>query len=296
LIIRYINELIEDLILLLNDDGTEGMGSNQSTNVAGHHHGHSVASEGGHNNLTPSNKHSSLNQGTDIILAKMSDQGGTSLQGTALHQESSQARPADWARMLEVATQRRTEILMPENLENMWTKGRNYKRKENKIIKSGFQDLPAKSPSTDSSLPPRNLAQETSKSKRGKYEVAEEKSSPPKLHVLGSDPLQNVVTAKISESSQNSDKELSFVKDLAADGYKSPLKRSNSASSLGILTNKGGSIIPEFYNPEFERHSEGGFRGKSSSDMVVRKEGPVVPKLRCRVCTFGCNSFQNIVF
>ncbi|KAK7345974.1 hypothetical protein VNO80_20487 [Phaseolus coccineus] len=277
----YINELIEALILLLNDDGTEGMGSNQSTNVAGHHHGHSVASEGGHNNLTPSNKHPSLNQGTDMILAKMSDQGGTSLQGNTLHQESSQARPADWARMLEVATQRRTEILMPENLENMWTKGRNYKRKENKIIKVGFQDLPAKSPSTDS-LPHRKLAQETSESKRGKYEVAEGNSSLPKLNASGSDPLQNVATAKISESSQNPDKELSFAKDLATDGYESPLKRSNSASSLGILTNKGGSIISEFYNPELERHSEG-FRGKSSSDMVVRTEGPLVPKLRCRV-------------
>jgi len=290
LIIRYINELIEALILLLNDDDTEGMGSNQSTNVAGHHHGHSVVSEGGHNNLTPSNKNPSLNQGTEMILAKTSDQGGTSLQGNNLHQESSQARPADWARMLEVATQRRTEILMPENLENMWTKGRNYKRKENKIIKVGFQDLPAKSPSTDS-LPPRKLAQETSASKRGKYEDAEGNSPLPKFNALGSDPLQNVATAKISESSQNPEKELSFAKDLATDGYESPLKRSNSASSLGILTNKGGSIISEFYNPELERHSEG-FRGKSSSDMVVRKERPLVSKLRCRVCTFGCNSFQ----
>ncbi|XP_052730530.1 uncharacterized protein LOC108344487 isoform X2 [Vigna angularis] len=255
--------------------------SSRIINLLGHH-GHSVSSESGPNNLTPSNKNPSLNQGTDMVLAKMSDQGGTSLQGNILYQESSQTRPADWARMLEVATQRRTEILMPENLENMWTKGRNYKRKENKIIKGGFQDLPAKSPSTDSSLTQRKLAQETSASKRGKYEVAEGKSSLPPLHALGSDSLQSVATAKILESSQNPDKELSFVKDLATDGYKSPLKRSNSASSLGILTNKGGPIIPEFYNPEFERHGEG-FRGKSSSDMVVRKEVPLVPKLRCQV-------------
>ncbi|XP_020232783.1 uncharacterized protein LOC109813079 isoform X1 [Cajanus cajan] len=290
----YINELIESLLLLFNDDGTKGMGSDQSTNVASHYHRHSVASEGGHHNLTASNKHSSLNQGTDMVLAKMSDQGGKPLQYNSLNQESSQVRPADWAQMLEVATQRRTEILMPENLENMWTKGRNYKRKENKIIKTGFQDLPAKNPSTDSSLPQRKLTQETSASNRGKYEVAEGKSSLPPMQAMGSDPLQNVGSAKISESSQNPDKELAFagdlgvdkmksIKDLASDGYKSPLKRSNSASSLGILLNKeGGSIISEFYNPEFERHSDG-FRGKSSSDMIVRKEGPLVPKLRCRV-------------
>ncbi|RDX92043.1 Copia protein, partial [Mucuna pruriens] len=294
IVCKYINELIESLLLLLNDDGTKGMGSDQPTSVASHHHGHSVASEGGHNNLTASNKHPSLNQGTDMILAKISDQGGTSLQHNTLHQESSQVRPADWARMLDVATQRRTEILMPENLENMWAKGRNYKRKENKIIKAGVQDLLMKSPSTDSSLPHRKSAQETSASKRGKYEVAEGKSSLPPLHALRSDPLQNVGDAKSSESSQNPDKELSFtgelgvdkmksLEDLASDGYKSSLKRSSSTSSLGILPNKeGGSIISEFYKPEFERHSEG-FRGKSSSDMIVRKEEPLVPKLRCWV-------------
>lgn len=38
-------------------------------------------------------------------------------------------RPGDWARVLEAASHRRTEVLMPENLENMWAKGRNYKRK-----------------------------------------------------------------------------------------------------------------------------------------------------------------------
>ncbi|TKY59137.1 Sorting nexin-16 [Spatholobus suberectus] len=290
----YINELIESLLLLLNDDGTKGMGNDLSTNVASHHHGHSVANDGGHNTLTASNKHPSLNQGTDMILAKMSDQGGTSLQYNTLHQESSQVRPADWARMLDVATQRRTEILMPENLENMWTKGRNYKRKENKIIKAGFQDLPAKSPATDNSLPNRKLGQETSASKRGKYEVAEGKSSLPPMHALGLNSLQNVGTTKRLESSQNPNKELSFVgelgvdkmkstRDLASDGHKSLLKRSSSTSSLGIQPDKeGDSIISEFYNTEFERHNEG-FRGKSSSDMIVRKEVPLVPKLRCRV-------------
>ncbi|KAH1261391.1 hypothetical protein GmHk_02G004269 [Glycine max] len=254
----------------------------QSTNVASLHHGHSVASKGGHNNLTASNKHPSLNQGTDMILAKMSDQGGTSLQDSTLHQESKQVGPADWARMLEVTTQRRTEILMPENLENMWTKGRNYKRKENKIIKAGSKDLSAKSPSTDSSRPHRKLAQETSASKRGKYEVADGKSSLPPLPAIGSDPLQNVGSAKNSESPKNPGKELSIVGDLASDAYRSPLKRSSSASSLGILSNKEDSRISEFFNPELERHSEG-FRGKSSSNMIVRKEGSLVPKLRCRV-------------
>ncbi|GAU30365.1 hypothetical protein TSUD_57760 [Trifolium subterraneum] len=192
----FINELIESLLLLLNDDGKKWMGSDQSTNVASHHHGNSVATGGRHDNLTASSKHPSLNQGAEMTLAKTSDPGETSLQYNPLHQESSQAKPADWARMLEVATQRRSEILMPENLENMWAKGRNYKKKENKIAKPGFRDLPTKSPATESSLPNRKMAQETLVSKRGKYEIAEEKSSLPSTHALASDPLQIGVVRK----------------------------------------------------------------------------------------------------
>ena len=301
--VRYINELIESVLLLLNDYGKKDMGGDQSTNVAIHHHGNSVPTEGGHDNLTASNQHPSLNQRTDMTLAKMSDQGEKSLQHNTPHEESSQVKRADWARMLEVATQRRTEILMPENLENMWTKGRNYKRKENKIIKAGFQDLPAKSPATDSSLPYGKLAQETAVSKPGKSAAPEGKSSLPPKHALGSDPLRNVGSTSRSEQSQDCDKELSFeeehrvdmvkgITDLASNGYKSTLKRSNSASSLAVQPSReGGSVISEFYTPQFERHSEG-FHGKSSSDMIVRREGPLVPKLRCRVCTFGCENFE----
>ncbi|WOL00864.1 hypothetical protein Cni_G09577 [Canna indica] len=42
-------------------------------------------------------------------------------------------RPAEWAMVLEAATKRRTEVLAPENLENMWTKGRNYKKRNVKV-------------------------------------------------------------------------------------------------------------------------------------------------------------------
>ncbi|CAI8618363.1 unnamed protein product [Vicia faba] len=290
----FINELIESLLLLLNDDGKKWTGGDQSTNVASHGHGRSVATGGGHDNLTASSKHPSLNPETGMTLAKMSDRGETSLQYNPLHQESSQAKPADWARMLEVATQRRTEILMPENLENMWAKGRNYKRKENKIVKPGSKNLPTKSPATDSSLPNIKMAQETLVSKRGKYEIAEVKSSLPSTHNLALDTVQNVARTNRSETSPNPDKKLPFdgqlsvdnvngTKDVASDGYKSSLKRSSSASALGIQPNQeSSSIISEFYNPEFERHNER-FRGKSSSDMIIRKEGQLAPKLRCRV-------------
>ncbi|KAK4361890.1 hypothetical protein RND71_017131 [Anisodus tanguticus] len=36
----------------------------------------------------------------------------------------------EWGEMLDLVSRRKTETLTPENLDNMWTKGRNYKRKE----------------------------------------------------------------------------------------------------------------------------------------------------------------------
>ncbi|XP_075112372.1 uncharacterized protein LOC107797999 isoform X1 [Nicotiana tabacum] len=36
----------------------------------------------------------------------------------------------EWGEMLDLVSRRKTETLAPENLDNMWTKGRNYKRKE----------------------------------------------------------------------------------------------------------------------------------------------------------------------
>ncbi|XP_061376324.1 uncharacterized protein LOC133318351 [Gastrolobium bilobum] len=242
----YINEVIESLLLVLNAEGMNWMGGgDQSTSATTHNnHGHSVAGNGNDNHTAS----------------------------------------ADWAQVLEAATQRRTEVLMPENLENMWTRGRNYKRKKNKNVKS------AKNLATYSSLPDRNLAQETSVSKPGTCPIPNGKSS---LHTVGSDPLLNVGSTNRSESLPDPDKELSSetdhqvdevkeTKDLTSNKNKIPLKRCNSASVLGIQPHKGGSTMSESYTPEFEKHGEG-FQGKSSSDMVIRREGQFAPKLRCRV-------------
>ncbi|KAG5076163.1 hypothetical protein JHK82_054858 [Glycine max] len=227
----YINELIESLLVFLNDECINWTGGgDHSTNTTIHNHGHSGAAGGGHDN----------------------------------HASSS-----DWAQMLEAATQRRTEVLMPENLENMWARGRNYRRKQHKKTKVGFQDPSVKNPATDA--------------------IPEGKSS---LHYVSSDPLLTAGGTNRSESPPDHDKELSSeadpldevkdMKDFSCNKYKDPFKRSRSASLVGIQTYKGGSPRSEFHTAESEKHGEG-FRGKSSSDMVVRREAHVVPKLRCRV-------------
>ncbi|XP_054778084.1 uncharacterized protein LOC129286073 [Prosopis cineraria] len=289
----YINELIEELLHIIKDMDIIGMGGDQCTSAATHHCGNSVADVFGSNNHTNSNDHSRVNQRNDETLAKLHHQGGTSLQCNTFQQETSQIRHADWARVLEAATQRRTEVLMPENLENMWTKGRDYKKKENTNLKASFLDSPKKGSSADRSLPDGNLAKETSASKHGEYADPEGKSFLQRVQSSGSDPLLNVGSTNGAESSQDLDKESPFEGELrvdeakgtkvfASNESKSRRKRPDSATFLGILSSKGEPIISGSQSHGFERQSEG-FRGKSASDTVIRKEGQLVPKLRCRV-------------
>ncbi|RDX98964.1 Sorting nexin-16, partial [Mucuna pruriens] len=229
----YINEVIESLLLVLNEEGINWMGGgDHSTNAATHNHSHSVAG-GGHDNHTAS---------------------------------------ADWAQMLEAATQRRTEVLMPENLENMWARGRNYRQKQHKNIKTGFHDPSVKNPATDG--------------------ISEGKSP---IYSVGSDSFLNfgLGGTNRSESSPDPDKEFSSeadnhvdevkdIKDFTCNKYKGPLRRSGSGSLLGNQPYKGGSPRSELSTHESEKHGEG-FWGKIGSDMVVRRDGHLVPKLRCRV-------------
>lgn len=50
--------------------------------------------------------------------------------GIESHGEMETAPHADWATVLEAVTQKKTEVLAPEHLDNLWTKGRRYKEKE----------------------------------------------------------------------------------------------------------------------------------------------------------------------
>jgi len=243
---RYINELIESLLLVLNDGDINWMGG-------GDHSSNATSTTHNHDNHTAS---------------------------------------ADWAQMLDAATQRRTEVLMPENLENMWARGRNYGRETRKNAKSRS---PAKHSSADHSLFERHFTHETSLRKPiGTYAYP--------LHSVGSDPILYDGSTTMSESSMDHDKSLSFesdcqvdevsdIKDLGSDKQKLPLRRTGSGSSslLGAHPHKGG-FNAEFHAPEFKKHE--GFWGKSSFDMVTRREGQGVPKLRCRVCTLDYKSCE----
>ncbi|KAM7251268.1 hypothetical protein ACFE04_023151 [Oxalis oulophora] len=107
----YINEVIELVFLAINGDGIDLFGG------------------GVHND------ESTARTCSEPSLTKTEDKGESS------DEDNINPRPADWARMLEAATQRRTEVLTPENLENLWTKGRNYKKKEQKYSKEEEKGL-----------------------------------------------------------------------------------------------------------------------------------------------------------
>ncbi|KAI4375720.1 hypothetical protein MLD38_013553 [Melastoma candidum] len=79
-------------------------------------------------------------QDTNAMMAKTDPLKKTGSTTSNMLEQPDQPRAADWARGLEAVTQRRTEILSPENLENMWSRGRNYKKKKAKKSKTVVQD------------------------------------------------------------------------------------------------------------------------------------------------------------
>ncbi|XWS67976.1 hypothetical protein CRYUN_Cryun04dG0050600 [Craigia yunnanensis] len=285
-----INEVIEYVLLAIKDDLNKVVvGCDQSlVGVRGDDY--------------TSCKISFLNsQGTDLTLAKIDHQKETYSDCNRYEEESMQPRPADWARILEAATQRRTEVLTPENLENMWTKGRNYKKKENKYVKAGFQESIPKGSVTKSAVLTGNSGSEISTNMIGTSTGREGKTVMQLIPGLSLDTQLcdgNTTGTKLASefntsSSLEGDHLVNKFNDdskQAADGNKSRLKRSSSTSDLKVepdtkkaLTGDvGGPIISEFYSPDFGRRSEE-HRAKVASNIVLRNEGTHIPKLRCRV-------------
>ncbi|KAJ6834387.1 uncharacterized protein M6B38_335040 [Iris pallida] len=136
----YINELIEFVFLASKDNNNEDTTSVQDPSVSV---GCSQSAEPDSRRVTVSS------QSTNPAVVRS---GGETLDGSEdghqniLQKDSAlqvQPRPADWALVLEAATKRRSQVLAPENLENMWTKGRNYQKKSSKLMKAGISSGPA---------------------------------------------------------------------------------------------------------------------------------------------------------
>ncbi|XP_024034642.1 uncharacterized protein LOC18033634 isoform X2 [Citrus clementina] len=280
LLTRYINELIEDILLAIRDDSNRGLSGDKSKGEM--KMGDSI-----------SGQFSSLhNQGTDMIPTNFGNQREMSLDDSTSQEESVHLRAAEWAQMLEAVTQRRTEVLTPENLENMWTKGRNYKKKEQKCAeKAGVQEHLGKGQGIHSAVPTTNMGKDMLTNRIGLSAGTGEKA------LLGLSPGVSLVT-QISEGSkketqlfQNFDGDLLNNTDsIGADANPSRIKKSSSTSALktepdskkAFTEDGGGSIIAEFYSPDFGRSGEE-HGHKNASDVMLCSDGRHCPKLKCRV-------------
>lgn len=235
---------------------------------------------------------SSVNREANVLFK--TDQRTNGGSPEAIHEEQKQLRAGDWARVLEAATQRRTEILMPENLENMWSRGRNYKKKEAKRVKRGEVEEPLLAKSAGS-IP-------TSNKREFQISVAETNIGPEEKALVRLNPT-SVLDTPLTQGSDfrmddiSKDDEESFGEDnhedtisIGADGKRTRLKRSSSTSALKVESDAkkalkgevGGSIISEFYSQSTSSRS-GEYKVENVLDVVYRSEGPHTPKLRCRV-------------
>ncbi|XP_011005676.1 PREDICTED: uncharacterized protein LOC105111894 isoform X2 [Populus euphratica] len=293
----YINEVLELILLSIKDDSPKDTVGDQP--AASVHTADSTLrkdpSVNSQRTGTVDNKRDY--QGTDKTLSKIDDRGEMYLDYDS-QQDHMQPHPAEWARMLEVATQRRTEILTPENLENMWTKGRNYKMKEKKKVKAGVQQSMAKSLVT-SIATDSNLGKDMLMNTNVIFKEMDEKAIGRLTPRLSLDTLTSHEHKDGRQPTQDGSQELSFegahvggelenAGNLSLNEKRGGLRRSNSTSALEALPDKnnaftgdgGGSIISEFYSPDFRRSPD---HAVKVSNMVVSSEGRHSPKLKCRV-------------
>ncbi|XP_010255077.1 PREDICTED: uncharacterized protein LOC104595846 isoform X2 [Nelumbo nucifera] len=310
----YINELIEHLFLAANDGDNREASGDQSAD--GHHHDHSGAT-GSTQGVEPTmeKKLSTSDQPSGMILATGSNQGGMGMDTYAKsnicmsNEDRIHPRPADWARVLEAATQRRTQVLAPENIENMWTKGRNYKNKAEKLAKAG--SLPGSVIKPPGTVLVSKLSKEMPAKIHASPTGTEDKANVQFTQGLNLDCQFSHGTDIEKQSSQDLNKGPSFggehaiLEDntavaaadkkntaVATNGKKAHLKRSNSTSSLNTQPDVektfigvgGCSIISEdFYSPNSGSHKEDHIVS-SNPDVVFCSEGlQHAPKLKCRV-------------
>ncbi|KAL4036472.1 hypothetical protein IC575_000019 [Cucumis melo] len=304
-----INELIECIVLATRAENDSVIGGQQQTYSSDLDKDRSSTAGFVHDE-DMNKRNSSLNPGSGSELTKFNNKKEIS-SDYMFQDEPLQMRHGDWGRALNAATQRRTEVLMPENLENMWTKGRNYKKKENKIIKVGASEPMASTKNYGSSImQPATKTTARDEMLTGKHHSStgpEEKAIVRRTPARHSDLL---LTSKPGDKSKIAfQSSLELQKDSSIDGKfianelkdvdnltptpasanKIQLKRSNSTSALKTevsvekhSTEGGRSIISDFYGPNFGKHVEEPL-SKSTSDMVSQKEGLLVPKLRSRV-------------
>jgi sorting nexin-13 len=281
----YVNELI--IYFLNNKDTNIGGSMNKTNTVVAVTNEHSSYKGGPQGRQMESQKLSAESSGLPT-----SSSGMTSLDGDKSkvsvddHGKTVLPRQADWAQVLDAATERRSQVLAPENLENMWAIGRNYQKKMVKVEHptkgkgAGRVDTIRNAVAAGKELSPN--FNETVTSVDDKYMVNLMQGSnrnAQSTFVAGSHPLvsQNIDEVKSKEQSQvyYSSKEKHSE---ALKNTKAQLKRSNSSPDMEKrhLAKSNQTVIS----------SEGARKNQEDKGSGPSSHGEVIiyaQKIRCRV-------------
>ncbi|CAM8977284.1 unnamed protein product [Rhodiola kirilowii] len=288
----FVNEVIEQVILAMKDDWTKDA-DDGSRNMDDHHRDYSHATGAvqdvgslSRNSSSVSDKESSIKFDKDRYQKEEV-------------QESMQTQSADWARVMEAATQRRTEVLTPENLENMWARGRHYNAKVPKssrakvkrsTVSVSVSDANCFTPTRDSG---NELVDHRWESQENKVNQATVRLPPQGTHTRSNsdydisrqpnDPVDNKSTEAAYRRYELGSKNLN-----AASDDIGRRKRSYSATTIQVEPDQcsrasGGLIISEDFYSSSLVTCGGSCLTSSKSDVVPQISGTPLPRLRCRV-------------
>lgn len=293
----YINELIEYIFLASKENRSD---LHESTKAVALHNEFSVSTGNIKTEDHELKKSTTSKQSSELI----SDNDGKKIivnssehsQPNMLHEKNVyqlQTRGADWALVLEAATQRRSQVLAPENLENMWTKGRNYKKKTAKLMKAGTSTSSTRSTLGIISSSDRPGKKELFTSASGNITCIEDNYMVHLMEGTRNDNRSNIASKYDPYTSQDQaqareqliDKGL-FGNVCKENAMKPPrtnsskLKRSSSTPDIETaFGDKNNESSKEVYSPNFSRNNE-----DPITELVSQKEGSLhAPKITCRV-------------
>ncbi|KAG6413346.1 hypothetical protein SASPL_126055 [Salvia splendens] len=261
--------------------------SRESSNMGGHNPEHQVSSELGQISESNLRKIPSLNkEETSLSLARLdhdkvleTGSSDDSLSSTT-EDELTHMQHSEWAKPFEAATQRVTDVLMPETLENMLTSGINYKNKIQKKASLGVQA--SEVPNYLSG--PYELVTEVPKQKPGNYPQIEENVSMQESYSTG---------FNIDALSHSQEHNMEVVPKGTPSVHEvengNELIISNSTPAFTVQSNledmytsEGSTpIIDEFYSADGKKLNVHNLMSKM--DIVLRCEGLHASKLRCQV-------------
>lgn len=272
----YVNELI--IYFLNNQDTNIGGSVNKTNTVVGVTNDHSSYKGGSQGYQMESQKLSAESSGS--VLANSS--GMTSLEDDKSkvlvddHGKTVLPRQADWAVVLDAATKRRSQVLAPENLENMWAIGRNYQKKMVKV------EHPSKGKGAGGVDSVRNAAvagKELSPNFNERVTSVDDKYMVNLMQGSNRNAQSTFVTGSHPLVSQNT-YEVKSEHPEAVKNTKAQLKRSNSSPDMEkrhLAKSKQTGLSSESLNTRTIQEDKGSVPSSHGEVLMY------APKIRCRV-------------